>query len=61
MVKNSSEKHIHLVPSFHYDIEYLLPEGPYLEVSLRNLVEAQNPSTYVFVPTIFNQELTDLR
>ena len=40
MVKNSSEKHIHLVPSFHYDIEYLLPEGPYLEVSLRNLVEA---------------------
>ena len=27
------------VPSFHYDIEYLLPEAPYLEICFENLVE----------------------
>ena len=27
----------HLVPSFHYDLEYLLPEGPYREI--RNWIE----------------------
>ncbi|MBN1555273.1 MAG: hypothetical protein JXA11_11050 [Phycisphaerae bacterium] len=31
---------IHLVPSFHYDIEYLLPLGAYMEISLANLLEA---------------------
>ena len=31
---------IHLVPQFHYDIEYLLPREPYLEVSFENLLEA---------------------
>ena len=31
---------IHLVPSFHYDIEYLLSEGPYLEICFQNLLEA---------------------
>ena len=31
---------IHLVPHFHYDIEYLLPMEPYLEICFENLVEA---------------------
>ena len=31
---------IHLVPSFHYDIEYLLSEEQYLEICFRNLLEA---------------------
>ena len=29
----------HLVPSFHYDIEYLLPKGAYQEICFENLLE----------------------
>jgi len=31
---------LHLVPQFHYDIEYLLPVEPYLEACFENLREA---------------------
>ena len=34
-------KTLHLVPQFHYDIEYLLPLEPYLEVCFENLLEAR--------------------
>lgn len=37
---NSEGLTIHLVPSFHYDVEYLLPEAPYFEICFENLVEA---------------------
>ena len=37
---NEKKSTIHLVPSFHYDIEYLLPKESYLEISFRNLLEA---------------------
>ncbi len=37
---STSTKTIHLVPSFHYDIEYLLTEGAYLEICYEILLEA---------------------
>jgi hypothetical protein len=36
----SPRRIVHLVPQFHYDIEYLLPLEPYLEVAFENLSEA---------------------
>jgi len=42
-----SDLRVHLVPSFHYDVEYLLAEGPYLEICFQNLLEAHRLlSTY---------------
>jgi len=35
----SAKATVHLVPSFHYDVEYLLSEGPYLEICFQNLLE----------------------
>ena len=34
-------KTLHLVPQFHYDIEYVLPLEPYIEVCFENLLEAR--------------------
>ena len=36
----AKKKTLHLVPQFHYDIEYLLPLEPYLEACFENLLEA---------------------
>ncbi|NLX05051.1 MAG: hypothetical protein GXY33_07900 [Phycisphaerae bacterium] len=37
---SASRRTVHLVPSFHYDIEYLLADGPYFEICFENLLEA---------------------
>lgn len=55
------QRRIHLVPQFHYDVEYLLPMGPYLEVCFENLLTAlalleKHPEYTYLVEQVFLME-----
>lgn len=36
----NSKKYIHILPNFHYDVEYLRTYEEYLDISLKNIIEA---------------------